>query len=121
MLLTEQFTFNFPLHPFSLAVNALRILSQSLLSYPLAYNLFNYVIHYFPIMSRKGHLFLIKYNNLSLIYLMFSISQKIKKTFKVSITKQVLLTLYLFIKQKLCCKEEKKRLPLLKCYAKEII
>lgn len=52
---------------------------------------------------------------------MFSISQKIKKTFKVSITKQVLLTLYLFIKQKLCCKEEKKRLPLLKCYAKEII
>lgn len=81
-LLVEQFTSNFPLQSFSLAVNALHILSQSLLSYPLAYNLFNCVIHYFPIISRKGHILLIKHINLNLIYLMFSISQKKKKLLK---------------------------------------
>ena len=82
MLLIEQFTSNFPLQSFSLAVNALHILSQSLLSYPLAYNLFNCIIHYFPIISRKGHTLLIKCINLNLIYLMFSISQRIKKLLK---------------------------------------
>lgn len=77
MLLTEQFTLNFPLQSFSLAVNALHILS--LLSQTLAYNLFNCVIHYFPIISRKGHILLIKCINLNLIYLMFTIFPKIKK------------------------------------------
>lgn len=93
--------------------------SQSLLSHPLANNFFNCVIHYFPIISRKGHILLIKCINLNLIYYMFSTSPKIKKTFKVSITKQIILSLYLFIKQKLHCRERKKKsLLLLKCYVK---
>lgn len=73
MLLTEQLTSNFLLQSFSLAVNALHNCSRSLLSYLLAYNLFNCVIHYFPIIRRKGHALLIKCINLDLIHLMFSI------------------------------------------------
>lgn len=82
MLLTKQFTWNFPPQSFSLAVNTLHILSQSLLPYPLAYNLFNCVIHYFPIINRKGHILLIKFINLNLIYLMVSISPKTNKLLK---------------------------------------
>lgn len=76
VLPTEQFTQNLPLQS-SLAVNTLHILSQSLLYYLLAYNLFNSVIHYFPIIRRKGHILLITCINLNLIDLMFSMSQVI--------------------------------------------
>lgn len=83
MLLTEQFTTNFIMQSFSLAVNALHNHSQSILSYLLAYNLFNCVIHYFPIIRRKGHALLIRCINLDLIHLLFSILKKTKQNTKV--------------------------------------
>lgn len=97
MLLTEQLTSNLlSLQSFSLAVNALHNHSKSILSNLLAYNLFNCVIHYFPIIRRKGHALLIKCINLDLIHLMFSISKNTTKVLKSALpNKSYSLCIYL--------------------------